>query len=213
MWAMSAPNASSPPTFNVRNLTVERGGRTLFSELSIEVAGGGLVLLRGPNGAGKTSLLLALAGLLRPEAGKIEYREAGTSAPRAALAHLLLVQNGVKGKLTVAENLSFWRAVNGPSGDELGAALMRVGLGGLEDIEAGHLSTGQQRRLALARLLVSRRTIWLLDEPTAALDAQGEALVGALIGEHLNGGGLAIVATHHDLAVDPSEIITLGGLA
>jgi heme exporter protein A len=213
MWAMSAPNAPSPPTLNVRNLTVERGGRTLFSKLSFAVAGGGLVLLRGPNGAGKTSLLLALAGVLHPKTGGIDYRAGDASTARAALTHLVLAQNGVKGKLTVAENLRFWRAVNGPDGAELEVAIERVGLGGLDGIEAGHLSTGQQRRLALARLLVSRRAIWLLDEPTAALDAEGEALVGALIAEHLSGGGLAIVATHHDLAVDPTETITLGGLA
>jgi heme exporter protein A len=213
MWAMSAANAHFPPTLNVRNLTVERGGRTLCSDLSFSVGAGGLVLLRGPNGAGKTSLLLALAGVLRPATGEIDYKEQGASMPAAALLHLLPVQNGIKGRLTVGENLSFWRAVNGENGEDVGAALMRAGLGGLEDIEAGHLSAGQQRRLALARLLVTRRPIWLLDEPTASLDAEGEALVSTLIAEHVRAGGLAIVATHHDLAVDPTEIITLGGLA
>jgi heme exporter protein A len=213
MGAMSAPNALPPPTLNVRNLTVERGGRTLFSDLSFEVAGGALVLVRGPNGAGKTSMLLALAGVLRPEGGAVEYRDKGRSVSRATEMHLLLAANAIKAKLAVLENLNFWRALNGATGIESGAALERVGLSGLDDIEAGHLSTGQQRRLALARLLVSRRTIWLLDEPTAALDAEGEALVTTLLAEHLARGGLAIVAMHHDLALDPAETITLGGLA
>ena len=212
MGAMSADNAPPQAVLQVRKLMVERGGRTLFSDLSFDTAAGTLTLLRGPNGAGKTSLLLALAGVLRPEHGAVDYRQAGQSATRAPETHLLPVGNAIKGKLTVAENLNFWRAVNGPGGNAAGEALERVGLGGLDDIEAGHLSTGQQRRLALARLLVSRRTIWLLDEPTAALDTEGEVLVAALIGEHLAAGGLAVVATHHDLAVDPAEIIMLGGV-
>jgi heme exporter protein A len=205
MGAMSAKKAAEP-ALDVRGLALERGGRTLFADLSFALGAGGLLLLRGPNGAGKTSLLLTLAGILRPQAGSI----AGAPGPEL---HLLAADNAVRRKLTVDENLSFWRNVMGPTGAETTDALSRVGLGGLEDIEAGHMSTGQLRRLALARLLVSRRGIWLLDEPTAALDAAGEALVAELIGEHLGGGGLAVVATHHDLAVDPTETITLGGLA
>jgi heme exporter protein A len=205
MGAMSADKA--PETaIAVRDLALERGGRKLFAGLSFALAAGGLLLLRGPNGAGKTSLLLTLAGILRPEAGTV-------AAGDAAEMHLLSAENAIRRKLTVTENLSFWRSVMGPTGAATADALARVGLGGLGDIEAGHMSTGQQRRLALARLLVSRRKIWLLDEPTAALDAAGEQLVADLIGEHLAGGGLAVVATHHDLAVDPAETITLGGLA
>jgi heme exporter protein A len=210
MGAMSADNAPPPAVLHVRKLMVERGGRTLFADLSFDTPARALTLLRGPNGAGKTSLLLALAGVLRPESGAIEYRQAGQHTAPTAMTHLLPAGNAIKGKLTVAENLAFWRALNGADGIGAGDALERVRLGGLDDIEAGHLSTGQQRRLALARLLVSRRTIWLLDEPTAALDAEGETLVAALLGEHLESGGLAVVATHHDLAVNPAEIITLG---
>ncbi len=202
---MSAKKAPEP-ALDVRGLALERGGRTLFADLSFALGAGGLLLLRGPNGAGKTSLLLTLAGILRPQAGSV----AGASAPEL---HLLAADNAIRRKLTVVENLSFWRRLMGPTGAETAGALSRVGLGGLEDIEAGHMSTGQQRRLALARLLVSRRAVWLLDEPIAALDAAGEALVAELIGEHLRGGGLAVVATHHDLAVNPTETITLGGLA
>jgi heme exporter protein A len=178
----------------------------LFANLSFAVSPGGLLLLRGPNGAGKTSLLLSLAGLLRPDAGSIEM-------PAATEIHLLGAQNALRSKLTVNENLGFWRNLMGPTGVAEPDALSRVGLGSLGDIEAGHLSTGQQRRLGLARLVVSRRTVWLLDEPTSALDAEGEALVAGLIDEHLDTGGLAVVATHHDLGITPSRLITLGGPA
>jgi heme exporter protein A len=201
---MSAPKVPEP-ALAVRGLALERGGRKLFADLGCALAAGGLMLLRGPNGAGKTSLLLTLAGILRPEAGTI--------TGDAAQMHLLTADNAIRRKLTVTENLSFWRSVMGPTGIEAADALSRVGLEGLGDIEAGHVSTGQQRRLALARLLVSRRGIWLLDEPTAALDAAGEQLVAELLGEHLASGGLAVVATHHDLAVEPTETVTLGGLA
>jgi heme exporter protein A len=205
MGAMSADKAPEP-ALAVRDLALERGGRKLVADLSFALAAGGLLLLRGPNGAGKTSLLLTLAGILRPEAGMVIGGNAGQM-------HLLTADNAIRRKLTVAENLSFWRSVMGTTGIKTADALVRVGLGGLGDIEAGHTSTGQQRRLALARLLVSRRGIWLLDEPTAALDAAGEALVAELIGEHRASGGLAVVATHHDLAVEPTETVTLGGLA
>jgi heme exporter protein A len=121
----------------------------------------------------------------------------------------------VKGRLTVEENLSFWRDVNGGSGDA-GEALDIVGLGAIADLEAGHLSAGQTRRLALARLIVAPRPIWLLDEPTAALDAEGDALVGRLIDAHLAQGGLCIAATHLPLVLsDTGRIatLTLGGAA
>src|SRR5687768_17752427 len=193
MGAMSADKAPQP-ALSVRDLALVRGGRKLFADLSFALAAGGLLLLRGPNGAGKTSLLLTLAGILRPEAGTV-------SGGDAAQMHLFTADNAIRRKLTITENLSFWRSVMGPTGIKTTDALSRVGLGGLGDIEAGHMSTGQQRRLALARLLVSQRAIWLLDEPTVALDAAGEALVAELLGEHLASGGLAVVATHHDLAV------------
>ena len=201
MGAMSTANALPPPSLTVENLAVSRGGRALFAGLSFVIHAGMATALRGPNGAGKTSLLLALAGALRPETGSITYRERGEVADPAPHIHLLLTTNAVKPRLTVGENLGFWRAVNGASGLGVDDALARVGLGGLDAIEAGHLSTGQQRRLALARLLVSWRALWLLDEPTASLDRDGEAVVAALIAEQAEKGGMVIVATHHDLTL------------
>lgn len=206
---MSTPDALPPPILAAQNLTVSRGGRMLFSGLSLSVPAGGALVLRGPNGAGKTSLLLALAGVLRPDDGSVTFRDRGEELEREAFIHLLLVQNAVKPRLTVSENLGFWRAVNGATGVEAEAALERVGLGGLGPIEAGHLSTGQTRRLALARLLVSRRLIWLLDEPATALDADGEMLVRDMIVEHCAWGGIAVAATHHDLGLSAAQSLTI----
>jgi heme exporter protein A len=203
---------------HVDRLTLSRGGRTLFSGLSFWLNAGQATALRGPNGAGKTSLLFAIAGALRPESGAVTYRDRGETLELAPHIHLLTTDNAVKARLTVGENLRFWQALNGPTGIAPDVALERVGLGGLERIEAGHLSTGQKRRLALARLLVSQKTIWLLDEPTASLDADGEALVAALVREHCAGGGIAVVATHHPLDLPdrgdgPRTIVVRDGVA
>lgn len=123
-------------------------------------------------------------------------------------------QHGLKSRLTVRENLAFWRALNGAHGLGVEAALDRVEIAALAQLETGYLSSGQLRRLSLARLLVTERRIWLLDEPTATLDKEGEALVGSLIDAHRERGGLAIVATHHDLALSSTanvRTLYLGG--
>jgi heme exporter protein A len=205
---MTAPDALPPPHLLVSGATLSRGDRRLFGELGFAVPAGGVLFLRGPNGAGKTSLLLAMAGALRLDSGFIEYRVDGAATPRADQIHLLLPLPGMKARLTVGENLSFWRALNGATGVAPLTALTRVGLGDLGEIEAGHLSTGQLKRLALARLLVSNRNIWLLDEPTSALDAAGDALVGELVAEHCRAGGIAAIATHHDILLPPGATAT-----
>lgn len=200
--------AAHRPSLSVRDLTVRRGERTLFAGLSFAAAPGETVLLRGPNGSGKTSLLLAIAGFLRPDAGTVDFGGAEDGPPAL---HLMLPLPGLKPRLTVSENLAFWRTLNGADGIEADAALGQVGLAGLGDLEAGHLSTGQLRRLALARLLVSHRAIWLLDEPTSALDAEGDGLVAGLIDAHCATGGIVVAATHHDLALaTPARSIDLG---
>jgi heme exporter protein A len=210
MWAMSQPQVLPQPALHVQRLSVERGGRTLASGLDFTLPAGGVIEVKGPNGAGKTSLLLTLAGVLRPGAGVVQLRNNGETLPLAPQLHFLAVQNAIKPRLTVRESLDFWRSLAGATGVASEPALERVGLGGLGPIEAGHLSTGQQRRLAVARLLVSRRTLWLLDEPAAALDTDGEALVSALIAEHCEGGGIAVVATHHPLALPNARTIAFG---
>jgi len=194
-----------PPLLAAHALALSRGGKELVAGLSFAVGAGELLVLRGPNGAGKSSLLLALAGILTPASGTIVRPE----TPPHLLAHAA----GVKARLTLAENLAFWRALNGPTGLAPAAALERVGLGGLGGLEAGHLSAGQARRLALGRLIVSDRPLWLLDEPLAALDAAGAALVGRLLGERLATGGAVVAATHDDIPVAagiPTTTLRLG---
>ena len=203
MAAMNGPN----PLLTVQNLSLNRGGRQLFAGLDFSLGAGQLLLLRGPNGAGKSSLLLALAGILRPETGRIDWH--AEDAPRL---HLVGHQPGVKSRLTLLENLHFWRTVNGPTGMTPEAALEAVGLDGLGGLDAGYLSAGQTKRLALARLLVSDRKLWLLDEPAASLDTEGDALVARLIAERLSSGGGVIAATHDDIA-GATQTLQLGTAA
>lgn len=200
---MTDLQAQDAPSIRVRGLTVRRGERLLFEDLDFDVTPGNLLLVRGPNGVGKSTLLMTLAGIVRPEAGTVEGIE-GTGL------HLLNYQSGLKSRLSVGENLRFWRDMNGPTGLDAEEALEQVGIGPLYELETGYLSSGQLRRLSLARLLVSRRPIWLLDEPSAALDAAGEALLGRLIDAHRLTGGMAIIATHHDLPLaEPNGVATL----
>lgn len=195
------PDAAEAVVLDVRGLGIRRGERQLFADLSLAVAPGQAALLTGPNGTGKTTLLMALAGIVRPESGEISFpAHCGESGTRPAM-HLLGYQQGIKPRLTVLENLTFWRQVNGSGGLVPEAALAETGIHRLAGLEAGYLSSGQLRRLALARLLVTPRPIWLLDEPSATLDTAGEALLVRLIEAHRQGGGIAIIATHQHLAL------------
>jgi heme exporter protein A len=210
MAAMNALEAAAPPTLQIEGLAVRRGGRTLFDAVTLSAAPGSVTLVRGPNGTGKSSLLLTIAGVLAPAAGTIRYGVRGDEGELASHLHFVGHQTGVKTRLTLAENLAFWAAMFGGNGLPPGAALEEVGLGGRDGLDAGYLSAGQTRRLALARLLVCRRPVWLLDEPTAALDAEGDGMVERLLGVHAGAGGIAIVATHHNLAVAaPGGVATL----
>jgi heme exporter protein A len=185
-------------------LAADRGGRTVFAGLSFSLAEHGLLAVTGPNGAGKSTLLRLIAGLLTPSAGTILFDPEPESAPLHYLGHA----DGLKTALTVEQNLAFWQRVWG--GGDIETALARVGLVSLAGISAGALSAGQRRRVAIARLLLVRRPLWLLDEPATALDADAEATLGALIGEHVGAGGLAVVATHRPLPIPPTATLALG---
>jgi heme exporter protein A len=196
------------------NLTCVRGDRLLFSGVSFSLASGGLLELRGPNGGGKTSLLRILCGLTSPAAGEVRWNGANTRTLReeyfgslAYVAHL----NGVKDELTALENLLAARRV---AGHELGknegeATLERAGLINQRHLPTRVLSAGQRRRLASARLLASGAKLWLLDEILTSLDDSGVHLVRKLITEHIDAGGLAIVATHQDLNLSPPGLQTM----
>jgi heme exporter protein A len=197
-----------PLTLRATGLSCGRGGMTLTADLSFAVAPGQCLLLRGPNGTGKTTLLLTLAGIVTPLAGTFELE--GTDSEAGPQLHYCGHRNAVKPRLSVRENLDFWAQVNGPTGLRIQEALAEVGLGELGGLDAGYLSAGQSRRLALARLLVTHRPLWLLDEPTAALDAEGHDLVTRLLDRHLDMGGLALAATHDPITLpDPGRMETL----
>jgi heme exporter protein A len=198
---MIDPRQLPPRALKVYALACRRGERTLFEHVDFSLEAGQILLLRGPNGVGKTTLLSALAGIIAPAEGTIEFSGSDPDGRPETEIHFLGHLGAVKPRLTVAENLEFWAALNDGTSQPIETALDRVGLADLMALDAGVLSAGQTRRLALARLLISERPIWLLDEPTAALDAGGELLVAGLIDRHLDLGGLVVATTHHDLAL------------
>lgn len=200
----------APSAIEARDLRCERGGRTVFSDVGFALSGGDALSVEGPNGAGKTSLLRIVAGLLRETAGSIRIRtserDIADREERGRLCGWLGHQDGVKAQLSVRENMQFWRDLHGVGGDAIGM-LDRVGLIRVAVAPAQYLSAGQRRRLALARLLVSARPIWLLDEPFAALDAAGRALVVDLVRAHCADGGVVIAATHEPLGVGETRLV------
>jgi heme exporter protein A len=192
-------------------LTCVRGGRLVFSGLSFALAPGDTLLVTGPNGAGKSSLLRLVAGLLKPARGSLTVDGAAAATrPIGGALHLVGHRNAVKSALTVARNLLFWRDFLGGSGD-VGKALAAFGLSALADAPAALLSAGQRRRLALARLLVASRPLWLLDEPGAALDSEGRGKITSLIAAHCSEGGIAVVAGHGEITPPLARVLALGG--
>jgi heme exporter protein A len=200
MTAIPIP-ALAPRTLILAHLAARRGERELFADLDLTLAPGEAVELRGPNGAGKTTLLLIVAGIVRPAAGTIRLEGGDPEIRWETEIGYLGHRPAIKPRLTVAENLAFWARLGGALPAAVPPALETVGLAPIAWLEAGNLSAGQTRRLALARLLVGERPVWLLDEPTAALDAAGETLVARLIDAHLDAGGSVLIATHHDLGL------------
>ncbi|GLK81858.1 heme ABC exporter ATP-binding protein CcmA [Methylopila turkensis] len=192
-------------------LGVDRGGRPILRDVSFAVAGGEALKVVGPNGAGKSTLLRALAGLIAPVAGDVRLDGGDPEAPPREAMHLLGHLDAVKAGLSVRRNIVFARDVLGGEGD-VDASLDRVGLGALADLPGSVLSAGQKRRLALARLLAAPRPVWLLDEPTAALDASGQALLAELVAEHRAKGGLVVAATHLDMGFEAARL-ELGAVA
>ena len=191
------------------NLTVRRGNREVLTNLSFQLGTGEGLLLTGPNGAGKTTLIRTIAGLLPPDSGTVRLTGAEDETDISAQCHLIGHQNGIKASLTVAENLRFWAEFLGGEAS-IDPALERLNLASIDDLPAGYLSAGQKRRLGLARLLVAKRPIWLLDEPTVSLDAASTALLGEIVAGHIAEGGMAIAATHIPLGIAAMRELRLG---
>lgn len=201
LTAIATPPALPPRRLVLDALAGGRGERVLFESVSLTLRPGEGAELRGPNGAGKTTLLLIVAGVLEAMAGAARVLGGDPEGRPAVEIGYLGHRAAIKARLTVTENLRFWAALNGRKSSGIEAALELVGLAPIATLDAGLLSAGQTRRLALARLLLAERPVWLLDEPTAALDAAGEKLVARLIDAQLDRGGVVLAATHHDLGV------------
>ena len=183
-----------------------RGDRRLFSKVSFALEPEAFLQLTGPNGSGKTSLLRIVCGLMTPESGEIRWQGAKIRSLGEEYSQSLTYighRNGVKEELSSLENLRIACGMAGTNitSEEAQEALAKVGLAGRENLPARFLSEGQQRRSALARLITCNTKLWLLDEVLASLDSAAVKLIESVIGEHLNKGGMAIVATHQELHI------------
>jgi heme exporter protein A len=197
------------------DLTIERGGRRLFAGLSFELAQGAALIVTGPNGSGKSSLLRALAGFLPIEAGGFALDGGEPERTVGEQAHYLGHADGVKAALTAGENLAFAAAMSGGDSSRTAqlAALADLGLAHAIDFPVRLLSAGQRRRVALARLLVANRPLWLLDEPATALDAAAQGALAAILQRRLHEGGIIVAAAHAPLGLEGAQRLRLGAAA
>src|SRR4051812_2234497 len=190
-------------SLTAERLACARGDRKLFENLSFRVRAGQALAVEGANGSGKTSLLRLIAGFLSPAAGRLIVQDpsgdSDDAEERGKKIGWLGHHDGLKPQLTVQEQLTFWAALY--RGTANADVLAQVGLARQADLPCRYLSAGQKRRLALARLLVSQRPLWLLDEPFAALDTAGQGLVAHLMARHCGEGGIIIAATHDPLGL------------
>ena len=204
---------------NAEDLAAKRGEDLIFVNVSFRLSPGEAMVLTGRNGSGKSTLLRVVAGLLRPEKGRVEavFRDGRERRPAREVSHYLGHRNAMKQELTVIENLAFWQAFlgnfEGGEGRSVEEAAEMVGLGGITHLPFGYLSAGQQRRFAMAKLLVAHRPVWILDEPTAALDAAADQMFAGLVHEHLSNGGIAIAATHQPLGLKDPKTLVMKGFA
>lgn len=195
----------------VSSLTAIRDERILFEELSFKIGAGEIVQIEGRNGTGKTTLLRIIAGLGDCEGGDILWNDHLTVSHRDLFHQDLLFlghQTGVKRELTGFENLSFYQSIHQSEidKDKIWTALAQVGLAGREDVPVAQLSAGQQRRVALARLWLSKQVLWILDEPLTAIDKQGVKVLENLFLQHAEQGGIVLLTTHQDMFTDSPKL-------
>lgn len=213
------------------NLAARRGEDLIFVNISFHLGSGEALVLTGRNGSGKSTLLRVVAGLLTAEKGRTIFVDdsGGSERSVAEVSHYFGHRNAMKNELSVAENLSFWRSFLGNADDgtrngldNIGGgtagllveeAAEAVGLAGILHLPFGYLSAGQQRRMAFAKLLVAHRPVWILDEPTAALDASADILFAELISAHQRRGGIVLAATHQPLGLGNARKLAMTGFA
>lgn len=205
-----------PPSdslFEARALTCLRGRRLVFEDLDFALPAGGALLLTGANGSGKSSLLRVLAGLIEPIAGAILWHGAPVADdPQAHRDRLAFVGHldAVKPAASVRESLAFWADLSGGARRSVADALAAFDLEALADVRGAELSAGQKRRAALARLALTDRPLWLLDEPATGLDAASVDRLEALIARHRAAGGRVVASTHGGLTVPDAESLDIG---
>ena len=202
-------------TLRAQGLAGSRGESRLFRDVSFALESGEWIALRGPNGSGKTTLLRGVAGLMRLDAGELLLDGEPVARAPARWREALLYsghQPGIKDDLSASENLRALLSLRGVAADDAGelSALEEAGLGKRRHLPARRLSAGQRRRIGLARLALDPASVWVLDEPLTALDRDGEALFGRLLARHLERGGIALLATHHDLEAPGARELRLG---
>lgn len=197
--------AQDAASLRIEGASVTRGGRIVVAGVAFKLDAGDVVLLKGPNGSGKTSLLRAIAGLC-PIDGELF-----PATPEQRRERIIYCghADGVKAALTVAETLAFWTALYRAPTSYMSDAIAEMALEGLQQRRAGALSAGQKRRVALARLLIARKPVWLLDEPTASIDAESVERLVSLIAHHAARGGAALVATHDRLPIEGARSLRI----
>lgn len=192
-----------------KQLTLWRGSLCLFENLSLAVQPGTALLVRGPNGSGKTTLLRVLCGLARPETGHVTWNDTVIERCRSIFGATIAYYGhttGLKADLTISQNLSFAARLQGRRGEPWQAYLEALDLAHCADLAVRYLSAGQQRRAALARVLMSDTKLWIMDEPFTNLDAAGREFLTYELLRHLDRQGSAVVAAHHGLDLPPAHL-------